>query len=124
MSVFHDRRAYSVEPLPKTKAEVNGHLVNDHEYTAEGAGNSGRNLPTKADLDAQHERLHANGSPHGGHRHSDAPPRMLTTDELYSEADNLSRNVPLKYDNKRWDAATKRHAAVSEEYYRRPDGGA
>lgn len=125
MSIFRDRRQYSVEPLPRTKTEINGHLVNDHEYLQEGAGNSGRNLPSKDELEAQHERLHAAGQIHGGHRHGpDAPPRMMSTDELFSEAENISRNVPLKYDNKRLDAPTKRHMQLSEEYYRRPDGGA
>jgi len=64
--VFNDRR--EPLPIPKSKAAVNGHLVNDHEYTAGGAGNSGRNLPTARELYQQHEDLHARGE-HGGHTH-------------------------------------------------------
>lgn len=44
-----------------TKAEVNGHLINDHEHTAGGAGNSTRNLPSAAELHSQHEALHRSG---------------------------------------------------------------
>lgn len=68
MPEFNDRRTRVQTPYPRTKADVNGHLVNEHEYTAEGAGNSSRNLPTSAELKRQHDWLHDNGH-HAGHTH-------------------------------------------------------
>lgn len=58
-------------PPVKTKADLNGHLVNDHEYTDGGAGNSARNMPSKAELQDQHEMLHKHyaGTGHSRHDH-------------------------------------------------------
>ena len=57
----------SSTPMPKTKADVNGHLVNDHEYTEEGAGSTVP--PSKDELHRQHHWLHAHG--HADHEHAE-----------------------------------------------------
>lgn len=128
MTSFNDRRVpgrpragTSTAPMPKTKPELNGHLVNDHEYLEEGAGSSARNLPSKADLEAQHASLHAGGQMHAGHVHSgpDVPPALMPTEDIWKEMDTLSRNVPLKYDSGRPDRPTRRHMDLGKEFGRR-----
>lgn len=67
---FHDRRTKDpvVFSKMKTKADLNSHLINDHEYTEGGAGNSARNMPSKAELQEQHELIHQHGT-HERHDH-------------------------------------------------------
>jgi len=67
---FHDRRPDKpINRAPRTKTEVNTHLVNDHQFTPSSSSPADSNVSSH-DLSAQHDWLHLHGGKaHDTHSH-------------------------------------------------------